>query len=394
MYKLLRRIWYFMKFLRRNCRIQHSKAGINRKFRDPRRVAIWSNVKLTNEQKKEIDRFYLENYGEKVPYTYHRHFTAFTGKFDVKYFPETMFIPEFESYMSLHTEYARAFSDKNMLPMLAYTADVRMPLSLYKCTKGIYMDANNQRVDCCQILENLRDAGEVFIKPTVDADSGQGCAVANFRDGIDTLSGKSCDEILSSMGRDFTVQERLKCHESIARIYDKSVNTFRIITYRWKDRFVSLPAVMRIGLGGNYLDNAHAGGMFIAIDEDGTLHKTAFTEFKKEYTVHPDSGLTFEGYRIPLFPKVVQAALRLHECIPQIGCVNWDLTIDESGEPILIEANMNDGCHGGSIWLLEMAHGCAPFGENTAEILRWLKAMKKVPEFQLQEYEFGYLPIK
>lgn len=392
MYRFLSRMWHRLKdwWWRRTIRL--GKKNVTRKFQDPRRVEIWSQVELTKEQMAQIDAFYLENYGEKVPYTYHRHFTAFTGKFDVKYFPETMFIPEFERYMTLRKEYAKVFTDKNMLYMLADGAGVKMPVTLYKSTAGILADGQNRRISEAQLLQGLCNAGEVFIKPTVDTSSGQGCLVADFNDGVDVRSGKTCQEILARMGRDYTVQERLKCHSSITKIYDCSVNTFRIITYRWKDQFIALPAIMRIGSGGSYLDNAHAGGMFIALDNDGTLHKTAFTEFKKEFTVHPDSGLTFEGYQIPLFPKALEAAIRLHETVPQIGSVNWDLTIDEAGEPILIEANMNNGNHGGSIWLLEMAHGCGSFGEHTQEVLQWLSRLKTVPGKQLAQYEYGYLP--
>lgn len=64
------------------------------KFQDTRRKAIWQSVKLTNIQKKEIDDFFLENYGEKVPYTWHRHYTAFRGTFDKAFFPELIYIPE------------------------------------------------------------------------------------------------------------------------------------------------------------------------------------------------------------------------------------------------------------------------------------------------------------
>ena len=130
---------------------------------------------------------------------------------------------------------------------------------------------------------------------------------------------------------------------------------------------------MRIGQGGNFLDNAHAGGMFIAVDNDGTLHKKAFTEFRNEYTQHPDTKIKFEDYKIDLFPEVIKAAIQMHESVPQIGCCNWDFTIDITGTPMLIEANMNNGKQGGGIWLIEMAHGVGAFGDNTAEILQWLR---------------------
>lgn len=55
---------------------------------------------------------------------------------------------------------------------------------------------------------------------------------------------------MSGLGENFVLQERIKCHESIRKIYAGSVNTFRIMTYRWHDSIVSAPVIMRIGRGG------------------------------------------------------------------------------------------------------------------------------------------------
>ena len=65
--------------------------------------------------------------------------------------------------------------------------------------------------------------------------------------------------------------------------------------------------------------------------------------------------------------------------IPQVRIVNWDFTIDQDGEPILIEANMKNDVQAGSIWLPQMAHGKGAFGENTAKILQYLRKAKKKP---------------
>lgn len=356
-----------------------------KKFKDPRRASIYQKVNLTSEQKQKIDKIYIENYGRKVPYIWHRHFTAFTGKFDEKYIPELLYIPEFEAYMNLNNEYLNVFSDKNVLPYIAKNADVRMPETICSCTKGIYRDGKNAIIRRNELMYLISKAGSVFVKPSLDSSSGNGCAIINIESGIDRNSGKMLEDIIKDLGSDFVVQEKLTCHSSLANIYPKSVNTFRIITYLWKNEIKAMPAILRIGSGGNYLDNAHAGGMFIAVDEDGTLHKTAFTEFKKEYDVHPDTQLRYEGYKIELFPKVLSTAKRMHEFFPQIGVINWDFTINEEGNPVLIEMNTR----GGSIWLAQMAHGKGVFGDDTVEVLKWMSMMKKKKRTERKKYSYG-----
>ena len=103
--------------------------------------------------------------------------------------------------------------------------------------------------------------------------------------------------------------------------------------------------------------------MFVGVDETGKLCGTAFTEFQEKYTEHPDSHIVFKGYEVIEFYKVCEAAKKLHGQIPQLGIVHWDLTLDNKGNVIVIEANTYDS----SIWLPQMAVGKGAFGDNTAD---------------------------
>ena len=365
--------------------IWHRRQTEINKFKDKRRVSITDSVQLSKEQKKEIDVFYKKNYGAKIPYTWHQHYTAFTGKFDVKYFPELLYIPEFEHFINLWPSYNTVFSDKNILPLLCNPAKVKYPNNLFSSVRGALRDGDGRSISHKQLMDGLNSIGEVFIKKTIDSSSGRGCFLANLVDGVDTKSGESLNDIISSLGSDFVVQERIKCHNTISSLYPNSVNTFRVMTYRWHDSIVVVPATMRIGRGGSYLDNIHSGGMCIAIDDDGKLHEAAYTEFGESYTKHPDSQVVFKDWVIEGFSEVLDSAKRLHETLPQVGCVHWDFTIDAIGNPLLIEANMS----GTSIQLIQRPRGCGAFGDNTAEILQWMRVMKHTKIEKRNEIAFG-----
>ena len=154
--------------------IRHIRERLHerKKFWDPRRREIYGGVSLTSEQKRAIDKLYLENYGEKIPYIWHRHLTAFTGQFDVNYFPELLYIPEFERFENLWEEYTSVFADKNVLPMLAAQAGIAMPKTIVSCTKGMFRDGEYRCLSEAEALERLKNAGEVFCKPAVDTSSG------------------------------------------------------------------------------------------------------------------------------------------------------------------------------------------------------------------------------
>lgn len=353
--------------------ISHRRRTEIAKFKDTRRIEIYKTISLSEEQKNAIDDVYVKHYGERIPYTWHRHYTAFTGHFDSLFFPELLYIPEFEHFLNPNNDYVEVFGDKNVLPMIAKSVGVAMPKTLFSCVNGICRDENNVFLGESDINSHLSTLGKVFIKPSVDSNSGNGCSVVKFENDIDTLSGRRIEDIISELGKNYLVQECIECHESVKKLHPNSVNTFRIITYRWKDRIEHCPSILRIGMGNNVLDNAHAGGIFIGISDDGKLCSKAYTEFNRSYVSHPDTGVKFSEYEIPIYKDVLVAAERMHMSIPQIGLINWDFTISANGKPLLIEANTK----GGGIWILQMAHGVGPFGDKTYEILEWMRDEKR-----------------
>lgn len=365
MIKLLKKIYkgclngYFLYCLQRNEK---------RKINDSRRQKILSNYNLSENQKKEIDSFFEKNYGQKVPYDWHRYFASYTGNFDVKFIPELIYIPVIEKKFN-DKKFIPAFSDKNLLPLLIGDINnVRTPRIYLSCIKGIFRDENMEfisREQALHILENLT----CFGKPTVDSNSGKMCDVYKFENGVDTISGRKAEEVLDSMGYNFCFQELIENCESVSKLHKNSLNTFRITTYLWKGKVWHFPVIMRIGQGESVLDNAHKGGMFIGLSDDGTLNECAFTEFQNRYYKHPDSGIEFNGYKIPELKLALAAVEKVHQRIPQIGMISWDAVVNESGKTVIIEMNVQDQ----SVWLPQMAHGKGAFGENTADVLSWVK---------------------
>ena len=263
------------------------------KFKDSRRIKIYESIQLTEEQKQAIDDLYMANYGSKIPYIWHRHYMAFTGNFDSRYFPELLYIPEFERFCNLYPDFVTVFCDKNLLPYIAKSANVKMPQNLLSATRGFIKDYDNHPISIERATEWLATAGEVFVKPSINTGSGIGCALLQMDKGVDQLSGKTASEILKALGKDFSIQNRIVCSDDIQKLHKESCNTFRVVTYRWKNAIKHMPIIMRIGRSNNHIDNAHAGGIFIGVNEDGRLNNTAFTEFNEKYTFHPDTKVVF-----------------------------------------------------------------------------------------------------
>ena len=177
--------------LEEKLKIAYLKYLERKKFANPKRKAIYENVLFTPKQAEDVERFFVSNYGSKIPLIWHKHFSAFTGNFDKTYFPELLFIPEFERYMNFSDGYVTTFEDKNILPYMAMAAGVKMPQTILSKTAGLVKNTNNEILDENALMNEVRNIGMAFLKPTIDSCSGNGCRVVDVVDGVDTISNES-----------------------------------------------------------------------------------------------------------------------------------------------------------------------------------------------------------
>lgn len=332
---------------------------------------LYKDVKLTFEQKKQIDEFYKENYGKKVHYWWHRLYQSYTGEFDYRYIPEYIFSTKLEPRQNQRAD-VLPLENKNMLSVVfcGIKSNVRTPKTFVMCVKGRCFDAERNIISREKVVETLKNTNGgrygAVIKLTVDTSSGRGVRILEIADGKDVIENESLENVLSQMGDNFVVQEKLIPHPAFATLYPKSINTLRVITYMVDETIKVAPIILRIGQGGGTVDNAHAGGMFIGVTDEGKLLKEAFTEYQTRYTVHPDTNIQFENYQLPCIPEIRQTAIRLHQQVPMLQFVSWDFTVDKEENIVLIEANL----HSQSVWLSQIAHGKSIFGEDTGKMLQ------------------------
>lgn len=149
---------------------------------------------------------------------------------------------------------------------------------------------------------------------------------------------------VSSLGKvEYLIQHRIVQHKQIDQIYSSSINTLRIITIRNKENEpILFDSLLRIGANGNEVDNWAQGGIIVGVSNDGELRSNGY--FKPQYgkivKVHPNTNITFEGFKIPYYEDAVDLCIRYHKKLRNICAIGWDVAITEDG-PILIEGNDN-----------------------------------------------------
>jgi hypothetical protein len=144
-------------------------------------------------------------------------------------------------------------------------------------------------------------------------------------------------------GRQFLVEEFILQHPEMDRMCPTSVNSLRMITYFDGQHTTLLASVLKIGNGGD-VDNFSSGGMYTMLDDEGVAHYPAFDAVGGTYSLHPLSGASIVGFRVPYFREAVALVNQVSPVVPQVPYIGWDVAITPQG-PILIEGNPNSGVY-------------------------------------------------
>ena len=182
---------------------------------------------------------------------------------------------------------------------------------------------------------------DVMFKP-VDGACGIGILHVRSIGGQLVVKGNEISiELLKEMlgsGRYLIQQFINNQHEGMTKLYPNACNTLRITVAREGESARVLGRMCMLGAHGTDCSNWHFGGVSVNIKEDGTLDKYGYCKIDKRVTEHPDTGVTFEGYKIPYFEDAIDLAKKATERFYGFCSIGWDIAITSDG-PTIIEGN-------------------------------------------------------
>lgn len=73
------------------------------------------------------------------------------------------------------------------------------------------------------------------------------------------------------------------------------------------------------------------------IDHNGDLKSDIIIPYKRIGFKHPTTSINIQSITIPNYHKVLEYCLNSHKIYPFVKFIGWDVAIDESSEPKLIE---------------------------------------------------------
>lgn len=177
-----------------------------------------------------------------------------------------------------------------------------------------------------------------FIVKPINLQCGKGIEKITVDDNIDLSSlRKHLLETGQTLVEEFVVQAN-----KMNQLYPTSVNTLRIVTARIYHKTTVLFRAIRIGNGGNVVDNFNHGGMYSILDENGVITKPAIDKEGTIYENHPFTKTPIVGFQVPFFQEAIAMVKEASGIVEEVGLVGWDIAITEQG-PVMIEGNQLPG---------------------------------------------------
>ncbi len=135
------------------------------------------------------------------------------------------------------------------------------------------------------------------------------------------------------------VEERIIQSPEMAAWNPDSVNTVRLPSFLVHGKCQVLTPFLRTGRKGCVIDNAGGGGIFANIDpSNGVVITDGFDETGKYYGKHPESQLTYKGFRIPDWEGLLAVAAAIHHELKKHRYIAFDFAHTSHGW-VVVEAN-------------------------------------------------------
>jgi hypothetical protein len=329
-------------------------------YRSIRRHAAANTAYLQQSQ-----HFLMQNFCGYRDTSWHLCFTWVNGRLDENYIPEDIFYDLIEPLFNPRN-LATAYVDKNAYQK--FLAGTPMPRTAFRIVRGRLLDADYQPISLETLQETLDPAAPLFLKPSINSGGGHGIFIDSAAN-ILAMAKTRLAEARQPMGLNYICQHRLPQSPDIAKLHASSLNTIRVMTFRSQAGIVVLSAVLRMGRQNQLFDNVASGGISCGInDGTGCLKPYAYDKHYNRFAEHPDTGVSFDEFKLPGYQEVLDLCIRLHGKLLMFDLVSWDMAVDNENKPCMIEFNLGQQ----GINFLQIHNGPL-FGAHTAEMIERLR---------------------
>ena len=286
---------------------------------------------VTRKVKKSIKRYAKKRFGRKSYWSGLAQYAEIRGEFVEGWIPYDYFrfvlmpklSPKPAIDMAFKTFDYQLFGDFAVKP-------------LFLVISGIYFDSDLKFVSQDQLRSFMTTYDDEIVIKEASGWGGMQVRVMH--------ASKFTTDLLKK-GTDYVIQPYVKQHKVLNDLYPHSVNTLRVNTFLNKDGSVSVKAVaIRFGADGGRVDNVSSGGQPLFLDLTGKSDAVTYdpANWTETGDRHKNTGYRYADLEIPMFGEVLEKCKKAHLKFPYVRLVAWDICIDHTGEPKLIEWNLDN----------------------------------------------------
>lgn len=323
---------------------------------------------IDKEFASDIQSFWMENYNKKIDTTLHMAYMNLTGKKEVRLIPGNI----------LTKEIFPIFNDYNVTPYYGdkniYETMIKPPFSpdtVVRKIGGNFFDSKYNPIDLEQAHNLILYSNQDLIIKLSKSNNGHGVAKLGVKDNNIYFNEKNItfNDLLEIHNEDFIIQKLIQQHPNMAAPHPASVNTIRMVTFRWKGEIRYLFAFARFGAGNDIRDNANVDiSPRLGISDSGEFSKIGISQNGERFTHHPTTGYCFEDLEpIPNYDEFKDFVKEQHKNFLHLDIISWDIAVGVDGKPIFIENNF-----AGSTSFYQMVTQRSFFGELTEEVLKYV----------------------
>ena len=365
-----RLIKYYIEFIIHKYRQYKCYRFYSSQFKNYIKIQGFQNEKVEGEDEYVSKWKVLSPRVEPFSYRFFSHYVGYSPNI----IPEDIGHSYIEPILN-PIPYRLVYSVKSLFPKIIGAN--YLPRSIVcRINNSCLLDENFQKAEK-DLSVYIGNVNELVLKPSIGGSSGKGI-VKFFKDGnvflSDDKSKVLTKEFLSSYGSDFCLQEAVRQHEFMLRLCSTSVNTIRLCVYKSvKDEKARvLSGFLRIGREGSIVDNVHMGGMIIGVDVcTGELGHCLYDQFGNKTTKWNNVDYASTRFAVPNWQNIIQFAEMVGSRIYHHRLLGLDIALTESGNPILIEYNLNSF----GFWAF-MLTGQEVFGKYTDEIITYCRTSR------------------
>jgi hypothetical protein len=284
---------------------------------------------LDRKTKKTIKQYARQRFGKASYWPYLALYTEIRGKFIKGWIPADYYrftlLPKINPVPSVHFDALKTF-DYRLFGDFAVK-----PLLLF--INGFFYNSDLELVEQELVDTFMSEYGDEIV---IKEEGGWGGEQVRV---IDSSRFKVSE--LNKL-KNYVIQPYVRQYKVLNDLYPHSVNTLRVNTFIRKNGCIEVMSVwLRFGGDGRRVDNLTSGGGYLYFHQNGIPESISYDLYTgiEKGDRHQDTGYIFSDIKIPMFKKVLDACKNAHKKYTYVRLIAWDVCIDSSGEPKLLEWN-------------------------------------------------------